>query len=236
MKKNLFALAAVAVLALPALAQAQAADTRPGVAVLAFKSAAVQPELAPLGKGFQAMMINQLSMNTRIRVVERDELQRILEEQKLGTSGQLDPATLVRVGKLIGARYMVDGTFLTDQQKNMIVTVKAFDVETSQIVFTDGSTKGKTDDVMSLIAQVTTLTGTKLNLPQLEPNSAPAREAAAATEKAKKVPFQALLLYSRAVDAEDKGQKADALTLYKQAVAQFPEYDAAKKAVDKLSK
>jgi TolB-like protein len=182
------------------------------------------------------MMINQLAMNTRIRVVERDELQRILDEQKLGTSGQLDPATLVRVGKLIGARYMVDGTFLTDEQKNMIVTVKAFDVETSQIVFTDGSTRGKTESVMSLITQVTALTGTKLNLPQLEPNSAPAREAAAAVEKTKKVPFQALLLYSRAVDAEDKGQKGEALTLYKQAVAQFPEYDAAKKAVDKLSR
>jgi TolB-like protein len=231
MKKTVFALAAAVVLAVPSQAQ----DTRPGVAVLAFKSAAIQPELAPLGKGFQAMMINQLATNTRIRVVERDELVRILDEQKLGTSNQLDPATLVRVGKLIGARYMVDGTFITDPSRNMTVTVKAFDVETGQIVFTDGSTTGKVDNVMTLIAQATALTNSKLNLPQLQPGSAPAREASAAIEKSKKVPFQALLLYSRAVDAEDKGQKGEALTLYKQAVAQFPEYDQAKKAVTKLS-
>ncbi|HKS04839.1 MAG TPA: CsgG/HfaB family protein [Gemmatimonadaceae bacterium] len=235
MRKTTFALAAVAALALPAFVQAQAADTRPGVAVLTFHSAATQADLAPLGKGFQAMLINQLAPNSRIRVVERDQLQRILDEQKLGTSGQLDPTALVRVGKLVGARYMVDGTFIT-VGSDMVVTVKAFDTETSQIVFTDGSIKGKTADAISLIIQAANLTNTKLNLPQLEPSSAPAREAAATTEKTKKVPFQALLLYSRAVDAEDKGQKADALTLYKQAVAQFPEYDAAKKAVDKLSK
>jgi TolB-like protein len=236
MRKTTFALAAVAALALPAMAMAQAPDTRPTVAVLALDNGGAPPDMNALGKGFQDMLITHMAGNNRIRLVERSHLQAVLDEQKLTSSGQVDAQTAIKLGKLLNAHYLIAGSFITQGGKEMIINVRGIKTETGEIVYTDGSARGPMDKLFDLIIQTATTANTKLNLPRLEPNSAPAREAAAATEKAKKVPFQALLLYSRAVDAEDKGQKGEALTLYKQAVAQFPEYDAAKKAVDKLSK
>ena len=102
MRKAMLVLAAVGV---TATATAQTTDTRPGLAVLPFTNGAVQPELAPLSKGFQGMLTAELASNTQLRVVEREQLQRILDEQRLSAGGQVDPSTLVRVGKLVGARH-----------------------------------------------------------------------------------------------------------------------------------
>jgi len=45
----------------------------------------------------------------KIRLMERKQLEQILGEQKLGASGLADEATAVKMGKLVGCRYMVTG-------------------------------------------------------------------------------------------------------------------------------
>ena len=212
---------------------AQSSDARPGIAVLPFTNGAIQPELAPLSKGFQGMLNAQLALNPQLRVVEREQLQRILEEQRLGASGQLDPQTLVRVGKIIGARYMIYGGYITDPSKTMVITLIAFDTETSEQIFSDNTVKGKTDKLLELIAQSSALASTKLKLPQLPPASPAGREAAAKREQVKKMPLAAAVLYARALEAQDSGKKDEAITLYKQVVDKFP-YPPAQEALTKL--
>ena len=82
------ALAASALLAPEARAQA-AADTRPTVAVMYFSNGAIgkqNEELAPLSKGIADMLITQLAGNPGIRVVERDQLEKLLQEQNISSS------------------------------------------------------------------------------------------------------------------------------------------------------
>ena len=215
------------------IAAAQAADTRPGLAVLPFKDGSINPELANLTKGFQGMLTAELANNTRIRLVDRDNLQRILDEQGLGSRGQLDPATIVRVGKIVGARYMIEGTYTTDTKKIMYVVLKVFDTETSEIIFSDNSVNGKIDDLMKLVVRASQVANTKLNLPQLPPGTPAARESAAKTEKTIKMPLAAAVLYARALEAQDSGKKDEAITLYKQVVDKFP-YPPAQDALIKL--
>jgi len=45
----------------------------------------------------------------QIRLFERKELEKVLGEQKLGSSGLVDESTAVQMGKLVGARYMITG-------------------------------------------------------------------------------------------------------------------------------
>jgi curli biogenesis system outer membrane secretion channel CsgG len=45
----------------------------------------------------------------QIRLFERKQLEQIIGEQKLGSSGLVDETTAVQMGKLVGARYMVTG-------------------------------------------------------------------------------------------------------------------------------
>mgnify|MGYP000244268889 CR=1 FL=1 len=47
-------------------------------------------------------------------------------------------------------------------------------------------------------------------------------------KKQEKVPYQAVMLYSRALDEKDHGNKDKAITLFKQAISAFPDYEAPK--------
>jgi TolB-like protein len=232
MKKTMFALAAVAVLAAPVTSYAQAAATKPGVGVLPFESASIDPNLAPLGKGIPAILINELSRNTSIRVVEREAIQKILDEQKLGTSGSLDPATVIKVGKLIGALYMITGSFVTNPAKDMQISVRCFSVETGEIIYSE-TAKGTTNGLIELIQQAGAKATAGLKLPPIPASAKGEAELGAA--QTKKMPLATAMLYARAIEAEDSGKKDQAKQLYSQVQSSFP-YPPAKAAIDRLSK
>ena len=48
------------------------------------------------------------------------------------------------------------------------------------------------------------------------------------------MPYQAVMLYSRALDEKDHGNKDKAITLFKQAASAFPDYEAPKAELKKL--
>jgi TolB-like protein len=224
------ALLALAVSAMPALAQD---DLRPTVAVLPFVNSAIgqaNTDLAPLSKGIADLLIVDLAQNTGIRVVERENIQRLLDEQNLARDGRIDDATAARIGKLLGAKHMVTGTFLTDRTGTMVITVKSIDTETGRIAWADVS-RGKTDDFLSIVANVSSKANQGLKLPALTPAARQTSEAK--VEKQKKVPFAAVMLYSRAISAQDAGNKAEAVTLFKQTVDKFPDFEDAKVALKK---
>lgn len=227
------ATAALALVAAPSLAQD---DLRPTVAVLPFVNSAIgatNTELAPLSKGIADLLIVELAQNTGIRVVERENISAILAEQNLARDGRVDDATAVKIGKLLGAKHMVTGSFVTDRSGTMVVTLKSVDTETGRIEFTDMD-RGKTDDFLAIISRVGAKANKGLKLPELTPAVRQTSEAKA--EKQKKVPFAAVMMYSRAISAQDAGNKAEAVTLFRQTVSQFPDFADAKTALEKAEK
>ena len=112
-------IAAAATLALPAVAFAQA-DNRPIVAVLNFDNNAIGPaagEFAGLGKGIQDLVITDMASNPKFRIVDRDRIQTLLQEQNLIKAGAIDGATAVRLGRILGAQYVVYGGFMTTENR-----------------------------------------------------------------------------------------------------------------------
>lgn len=229
------ALAAVA-LSLPTSVAAQGAS-KPTVAVLPYTNSALgkaQEELAPLSKGIQDLLIGDLATNPAIRVIERDQIQKILDEQKLSKDNLTDPATAVKVGKLLGVHHMVTGTFVVDPKGNMRIVSKAFSVETSEIEFPnpvskDASVSGKVNNFLELIEKMGTKLNAGMKLPEI-----PARVGAAKAEAAKKVPYEAIALYSKGLAAKDAGNKAEAVTLFSKALEKFPDFEKAKAEKAKL--
>lgn len=53
-----------------------------------------------------------------ITVVDRDNIQKILDEQKLGMSGVVDESSAVSAGKLLGAQAVLMGTLISYQEDN----------------------------------------------------------------------------------------------------------------------
>ena len=232
-----FAALASLALAVPSLATAQGGG-KPTVAVLYFNNSAIgkaNEELQPLSKGIADMLIGELAMNPNIRVVERDQIQKVLDEQKLSTDGKTDAATAVKVGKLIGAHHMVTGGFITDRSGKMRFTARVFNVETGAIEFPtaggpSGDVEGKIDNFMELVNQLATRINTGAKLPEI-----PARVGEARKEAAKKVPYEAIALYSKGLAAKDAGNKAEAVSLFKKSLDKFPQFDKAESELKKLS-
>ena len=208
----------------------------PAVAVLYFDYTGQNEQLAVLKKGLAQMLISDLeTLADNCVIVERDRLEEILKELKLSNSKKVDPKTAAKVGKLIGARYIVMGNFF-DLFGTLRIDSRLVDVETSAIV---GAVKGqgKLDDFFDIQKKLATDLGLALkeNAKPIEYNPKKhkrrkkrrARKAVRATPKAKKVvklKKATVLEYSKALDAKDRGDKETATKLLKKVVAEQPDF------------
>jgi TolB-like protein len=107
------------------------------IAVMEFDNFSVQKyqeKLGPIGKGLADWFEHDFGKISELTVVERDKVNFVLQELELQKSGQVDKATAVKAGKLLGAQYMVFGsiTQLDDDHTGMVVRVVS--VETSEII------------------------------------------------------------------------------------------------------
>src|SRR5213595_2200654 len=118
-------------------AQGRGQDTRPGIAVLPFDNSGSygqdKENFEALEKGIAGMMISELAANPAARVVEREEIEKLVAEQNLGISGTVSPETAAKVGKLVGARYVITGAFI-DFYGDFRLDARMINVETSEIV------------------------------------------------------------------------------------------------------
>ena len=229
--RSMLALVALIGVAGPAIAQQPTtSDTRPGVAVFQFENGGSigmkdPADVAGLQRGFAAMLISELKANDGWRVVEREEIQKLVDEQNLGASGRVDPQTASKIGKIVGARYDVTGTFIY-AGGTWRLDIRLINGETSEIMKTE-SASGPQDKVFGLIADVAQRLMKDASLPPLPKDVATQR-------MSRQVPTEALTFYSRALLYQDRGNKDKAVEMYKQAIAAFPDYTEAQEGLKKI--
>jgi curli biogenesis system outer membrane secretion channel CsgG len=209
----------------PIVKESGSGDSRPTVAVLYFSNGALlgNADYAPLSKGMAEMMITELSRNPAIRVVERDRLQQLLAEQNLGSSDRVDKETALRLGKLLGAHHMLMGSFVIDLKQNMRLDVRSVNTETSAIEYVE-TVSGKSEKMLNMVEELGTKINAGLKLPQL-PARVPSVGANAPTGPTQ---LRAMMLMSRALEQQDKGNIEGAKTLYRNALEIYPEFGRAK--------
>ena len=70
----------------------------------------------------------------KFQVIDRESLQKVLEEQKLQTSGVVDPETAKKIGKVLGVEAIITGS-LTNMSGGMVeVNAKLIRTETAEII------------------------------------------------------------------------------------------------------
>jgi TolB-like protein len=204
----------------PVSAQGAAGDTRPTVAIMPyFNNGSVlnHADYDALGKGIADVLITELAGNSALRVIERDNVQKVLDEQNLGASPRIDKETAARVGRIVGVHHMIFGGFIIDPKGVMRLDVRSVDVETSVVEHVETVT----DKSENLLAILTTLAD-KLNKGLKLPPMPGAVRPAVAPEATKPGRWRNLILYARAEDANDKKQPAQALALYKDFLDKTP--------------
>jgi len=107
-----YRIAALAVAAaLIAAAGPAAAQAKPRVAVIEFKNKVSGWSWGwyHAGEQTQDMFVTELVKRGNYRVIEREQLKAIMAEKGLALSGDLDPKTAMKVGKLLGVEYIITG-------------------------------------------------------------------------------------------------------------------------------
>jgi len=213
-------------------AQQRGQDTRPGIAVLPFSNGGsygqAKEDFDALERGIAGMMISELSQNPAARVVERQEIQRLLDEQNLGAQNRVDPQTASKIGKLVGARYMVMGTFV-DFYGDFRVDVRLINTETGEVVKTE-SERMQRDHLFDIIRNVSARLMKDANLPALQ------RGASNDQRMSRQIPTEALTYYSRALLYQDRGQKEKAVEMFNRALSIFPEYAEAQEGLQRVQR
>jgi hypothetical protein len=158
----------------------------------------------------------------------------VLDEQKLGKSGKLDGNTAARIGKLLGARYLVLGSYF-DAMGAFRVDARLVKVETGEIVKSIGAS-GKPDDFLGLEQKIAE--GLRAAVENLAPVDARRPEQGAdgrpGPKRPQRVNTRTAVTYGRALVAVDSGDKKTARALYRDVLAAQPDFELAQRDLDRL--
>ena len=76
-----------------------------------------------IGKGISDMLINELVNDGTYRVIERNQIDKILNEQNFSNSNRADPSTAAKIGHILGVDAVITGDITQfgrdDQNKNI---------------------------------------------------------------------------------------------------------------------
>jgi len=219
---------------------AKKAVSPPTVAVLYFDYSGKDAEMAMLKKGLAQMVISDLSGVEQVRIVERDRLQEIIAELKLQRTARFDKKTAARIGKLLGARFMVLGGYFA-MMGTLRIDARVVAVETGEIVKSVG-VNGKQADFIGLEQKLSAGLAKILSgpLPPAPKRSAKARKTRktrkvrkATTRRRrpakppKKLDTKTAIEYAKALHAKDEGDFKKAKAALRKVVTAKPDFQLA---------
>ena len=86
-------------------------SNKPRIAVIEFKNKADNQWWWHGGAAaMQDVFVTELVKSGKFRVVEREQLAALMQEKGLSLSGDIDPRTAVKAGKLLGVNYLLTGS------------------------------------------------------------------------------------------------------------------------------
>jgi tetratricopeptide (TPR) repeat protein len=103
------------------------------IGVVYFNGDRLPDSLRPLAKGLAHMMVTDLSKVSRLLVVERLRVDKILEELKLSSSAAFDSTTAPRMGKLLGAAHVLGGDISGLPQERLRVDPQLVSAKTGEV-------------------------------------------------------------------------------------------------------
>lgn len=207
------------------LAVAHAEPQKPVLMVVYFDNLTGKPEQDVMKKGLADMIITDLIAYDGVTVVERDKLEAVLGELHLQGTAAFDKATRAKVGKLVGARYLISGSML-GVTPEVRIDARLTDITTGVDV-TSASVKGAPDRLFDLeqdlVAKLTASIDAKLA------NNVSAR-------KMKGVDVETVLAYSKGLDLEDKGKLEEARKQFSEVLKKKPTFALPRDHTEQLLK
>lgn len=189
------------------------------VAVMPFHYVGSDSTLRPLERGLAALVVTDLSRVHQLKLVERARVQVLLHELRLVEKGSVDAATGARSGRLVGAAQVVQGQFATGPAAQLrldATVVRAADAQVAAAGSSADRLRALFDIEKAVVFQLLDRLGITLT---------PAERVAISERPTRDL--QAFLLYSKGVEAEDRGDFVAAAQAFQGAARVDPGFRAA---------
>lgn len=173
-----------------------------------------------LGRGIPAALTAELERNNGLRTIDRATAQQVVERDGLSRGGRVDATAATRVGKQLGAGYVVTGTFV-DYYGRVRIDARLIDASSGTILEVVSTGQRARSELPQMVADIASQLMSGKRLPALP----------AGTPASAKISSEALVLFGRAVLAQDQGDKAAAVQFYQQALKLAPDFVAAKEGL-----
>ncbi|MFY0569033.1 CsgG/HfaB family protein [Archangium lansingense] len=223
---RLLAFALSLLLALPLSVQAEETPKtghfKPVIAVLYFDNNTGKPALDVLRKGFADMMVTDLSTVQQLQVVEREKLQKLLDELKMQQSSYFDPKTIQRLGQGMGAQFAVTGSLLA-VDPTLRIDVRLVEIATSKVLLAEKVT-GRKNQLFDLQQQLVSRF-VKALLPKIEQLPKP---------RSRAPDVDTLLNYSQGIDLADQGKLQEASVQLASVVSKAPMFVLARERHEQI--
>jgi TolB-like protein len=213
-----------------ALAQEKSLNAQMGsntVGVLSFFNHTARPNLEPLQKGIAIMIMTDLSKVKSLTVVERVRVQALVEEMRLGVSGLVENSTAPRVGKLLGAQWLVGGNILESPSELVQLNSAILDVPSAQVAGEPG-TEGMLEGLLRMEKELVLKIVTFLKI-------VPSPEEAAELKKPITTSLKALIEFSKCIDESDRGNYRQAAAFCEAALVADPAFALATSTLQELT-
>lgn len=182
-----------------------------------------------IGKALTEFSYTELSRIKGITLIERNSLEKLLGEIELSMSGVIDETTAPKIGKMLGAKNIIDGSYLISGHK-CTVTYKIIDTENG-LILKAGTVSGTSSDIGDLVKNLTRSAAASLKeiYPAIDINSVKSSNPA-------KISIDSAEKFGTALDMKDHGKHSEAAELLKRLLGSNPDYQIFKNALSDLEK
>jgi TolB-like protein len=182
-----------------------------------------------IGKALAEFSAAELSSIRGITIVERNTLEKLMKEMELSMTGIVDESSAPKIGKLLGAKYILDGSYLVSG-KRCDVSFRIIDTEKGAVLKA-GNLSGPTSDIGSLVRSLASSAGASLKeiFPGIDTS-------ALASAKKNSVTIDSAERFGKALEMSDGGNSAAASELLRKLSAENPDSAVFRKALADLEK
>jgi TolB-like protein len=206
-------------------------QTRSSVAVLPFENTGSYGQdkevFQALELGIAAMLGSALAHHPALQAVEPAKVSQALQAQSASTARRVDASTAGQIGKSLGARYVITGSF-ADFYGKLRINARLVDAESGEILKVVSNADPKLQnrtELGAIIQDAAERIAAAIKLPPF-PQDAAAR--------GRSVPTEAITLFGRGLLYESQGDNAKAGDAYQRALDDFPSYDEARQALQRV--
>ncbi len=196
------------------------------VAIMEFEDTSHADDFARLDRALQSMLTTDLSVSRDLELVERARLEDVRRELNLATSGFLDPETAAKLGKGVGAKAILTGSFWVSDEK-LRIDARLVHVETGTVILAE-----------EITGVANEFTGLEKQLARKVLDAAGVRLSAFETADLSRQHTSSLLAasrYGQALNAEDEGHLEEAQRSAAAALEADPDFALAQQLLKQVA-